>query len=369
MLQRIKVRLLAALLLGSLLIGWRSPQAPTVQSLVEPVNMTFNDDRLFVSDRHTGVHVYDVADRAAPQHAMTIPLKYNSGTAIKDDILYANEYSSLLVIRIGEDSYEVVKRIGEEHPYPDLPNPLPQTVDTGFGCQCAARDTPSFATAPIGNAGSSFATFAIIDDYLYYLDYQTLITADISTPDDPKVIGRTYIGWTIETLYPTAEFLFVGGTLGMYIFDRSNPAMPVKIGEVQHFRACDPVVVSGNMAYVTLRGGSRCGDNRDVLLSVDIAKPNQPTIVGEKEMSTPYGLAVEDHLLYVSTGSSGFELLDVVTPASPSKVKAWPDRSTKDFIWLGNTLYTLGFDNVMIFDVTTPDEPVLLSEITLNANS
>ena len=52
---------------------------------------------------------------------MTIPLKGNTGTAMKDDILYANEYRKLLAIRVDENGYEVVKTV-QDAPYPyDVP--------------------------------------------------------------------------------------------------------------------------------------------------------------------------------------------------------------------------------------------------------
>jgi len=149
----------------------------------------------------------------------------------------------------------------------------------------------------------------------------------------------------------------------MYIFDRSDPAAPDEIGRVEHFRACDPVVVSNDVAYVTLRGGSRCGAAPDVLLCVSIHDPSRPKIIGEKPMETPYGLAIDAKHLYVSTGENGFELLDVSDPWEPARLNGWTGRPTKDFIWMNRLLYALTFDGLLIFDASNPAEPVLLSEL------
>lgn len=362
MTRRIRPGLLLAAILGLLSVGPQSPRTAPPRGLVDPVNMSIKDGVLYVSDRATGVHVYDVVDPATPSHRLTIPLKYNRGTAVKDDILYANDRGSLLAIRIEGDTYEVVNTIYHEPSEPLNDVVIDRRRDSGFYCACMTADEV-VAPQSSPSTGSSFATFAVIDDYLYYVDHSTLVTADISQADDPKPISRTLIGWGVETLYPTQAYLFVGGQRGMYIFNRSDPAAPRLVGKMEHFRACDPVVVSGSIAYVTLRGGNRCGQTRDVLLCVDIEDPTAPELLSEKPMDTPYGLSFDDHWLYVSTGPSGYTLLDVSAPADPSRVKSWSEWPTKDFIWESDVLYALGFDGLVIFDVSTPDDPVMLSTI------
>jgi len=344
-----------------LTVGLRDPDPAPPQGLVYPVNMTIQNNRLFVSDQVTGVHVFDVADPVEPVLKMTIPLRGNRGTAIKDDILYANEWGSLLAIRVEADAYEVVKTIKRDPAYIAGPDVVMETG--GFACACATSTMAPTSAPSGGGTGSSFATFAVIDDYLYYLDHTSLVTLDISQPEDPKEISQTPVGWDVETLYPTADYLFVGGRRGMYIFDRSDPAAPEEISKVEHFRACDPVVVLDDVAYVTLRGGSLCGAAPDVLLSVSIHDPAKPEVIGEKPMKTPYGLAIDASRLYVSTGENGFELLDISQPWEPTRINGWTNRPTKDFIWMNRLLYALTFDGLLIFDASNPADPVLLSEI------
>jgi hypothetical protein len=149
----------------------------------------------------------------------------------------------------------------------------------------------------------------------------------------------------------------------MFIYDRARPWKPEYVSEVQHFRACDPVVVEGDVAYVTLRGGNRCGDTESVLLCVDIADVTKPRVMGRKDVLTPWGLTVDQSMLYVSTGSNGFELFDVTTPATPTRVKQWAHGTTRDFIWAGAILYVMGDNDIAIYDATDPAAPVLLSRI------
>lgn len=359
---RFKSWLLPSIMIGLLAIGLDTTGSASRGDLVNPVNMSIEGNRLFVSDPQTGVHIYDVTDPHAPFATMVIPLTYNRGTAIKDDILYANSAGAILAIRVTDDSYEVVSTIKSDPVYVDgVPGFGPVRHDGGFGCACARREQP--VVAPQGSTGSSYATFAVIGDYLYYVDHSSLVTMDISVADKPRIVSQTGIGWDVETLYPTETYLFIGGTRGMYIYDRTKPQSPKMIGIIQHFRACDPVVVSGSTAYVTLRGGNRCGENRDVLLCVDISDPSAPTVVREKSLPTPYGMAIDQSLLYVSTGPNGFQLFDVQNPKEPQPISSWSERPTKDFIWSEDLLYTMGFDGILIYDVSSPESPVLLSEI------
>jgi hypothetical protein len=121
------------------------------------------------------------------------------------------------------------------------------------------------------------------------------------------------------------------------------------------------VVVSGAIAYVTLRGGNRCGDTRDALLCVDIVDPAHPTVMVEKSLATPYGLVVREPYLYVSNGRSGFTLLDVGRPGASDVIGQWTERVTRDFIWEANVLYVLGDRDVHVFDVTDPTHPAYLA--------
>lgn len=368
MIKPVLMPLVLFVLLAAFAVGWRAPSASTPTGLVSPINLTLSEQTLFVSDPYTGVHVYDVADPAAPRAVATIALKDNRGTAVKDDILYASEGRNLLVYRRAGDTFTFLTELEAEYDYGYWDESGATAKFKGgeesyyYACSCGSTDMVS--PVPLSDSqGSSYATFAAIDDYLYHVDYTTLVVYDIAAPDQPKEIARKHFGWAIETIYPTEQLLFLGGSQGMYIFDRVDPAAPNPIGQVEHFHACDPVVVSGSTAYVTLRGGNACGATNDVLLTVNIADPSHPRIVAEKAISTPYGLAVHEPLLYVSTGQSGYALLDVTSPTEPSQLAAWTDWATRDFLWSDDLLFVLGFDDLRIYDVSDPKAPVLRSKV------
>ncbi len=349
-----------SVVLASFAVGWRAPSVSTADGLRNPVNMTLADHTLYVSDRSSGVHVFDVSDVAAPRKVTNIALHGNAGTAVKGDILYASDYNSLRVYQRAGDEFTLLLELDSEYDYPDVPF-MEGPGNSGYGCMCGVAEETTAPTAP--SSASSYATFAVIGDFLYRVDRSKIIVYNITTPAEPVEVGKVNLDWSIETIYPTDQYLFVGGTRGMYICDRTDPASPAMLGKIEHFRACDPVVVTGTTAFVTLRGGNTCGNAPDELLVVDIANPSLPTVVSQTSLSTPYGLAIRDAYLYVSTGANGFSLLDVATPATPAPLASWADWPTRDFLWSENTLFVLGNDDLRIFDVTDPKTPVLQATI------
>lgn len=364
--QRYKACLISVLVLIVFSVGVRVPRTDSSSGLQKPLNMSLQDSLLVVSDAANGVHVYNVGDLAAPVHKLHIPLEGNTGTALKDNVLYANGYGTLYVIRLEGDSYEVVNSI--ESRYPPMFDDVVMRSDYGglWSCSCAGRSSmlePKTATSSGPSTGSSYATFAVVGSYLYYLNLYSIVTMDITDAEHPVEVSRVPLTGDIETLFPAEDYLFVGGGRGMYILGRSDPGKPALLGLVQHFEACDPVVVADTLAFVTLRSGNGCGQTRSVLLSVNIKNPANPVILTEKPVLTPYGLTIDERLLYLSSGQFGFGLIDVTSPAQPFFVAKWPTWPAKDFIWRDNTLFVMGFDDLKIFDVSVPDEPVLISSV------
>jgi hypothetical protein len=126
--------------------------------------------------------------------------------------------------------------------------------------------------------------------------------------------------------------LFIGGMTGMYIFDNRNPARPAKICRFAHVTSCDPVVVEGNYAYVTLRGGSRCGGLEDQLQIIDISDIENPTLVRTHRMHGPYGLGIDRGILFVCDGGEGLKLFDASDPENLQPLGVFYDIDPIDVI-------------------------------------
>ena len=104
------------------------------------------------------------------------------------------------------------------------------------------------------------ARFALVNNSLYTVGNSDLNVFNISNPVDPVYITNKNIGWSIETVYPFQNNLFIGSATGIFIYDITNPSDPKQLGQFSHFTSCDPVIADGQNAYATLRTGNFATD-------------------------------------------------------------------------------------------------------------
>ncbi len=71
--------------------------------------------------------------------------------------------------------------------------------------------------------------------------------------------NEQYLWGNVETIFISDEHMYVGTSNGMHILSLEEPSVPILLSTYQHITACDPVVVDGNKAYVTLRSGICAG--------------------------------------------------------------------------------------------------------------
>ena len=232
------------------------------------------------------------------------------------------------------------------------------------GCNLDKSDT----VGPQNGKGGSMARFAITGNALYIVDQQSLKLFDISVPGDPQNIGSKNLGIGIETIFPYREKLFIGAQDGMYIFDNADPSEPHLITKYRHVQACDPVVVQGNYAYVTLRGNSTCRNGvgtANTLDIVDLTDLANPKMLYSQNMLSPYGLGVSGKFLFVCEGTHGLKTFNIEKPQLPVLLKQYTAKEAYDVIVRdSNSLILIGNDGLyqFSFDENT-GELKLLSQI------
>lgn len=192
------------------------------RELSEPGKIYFYNGYLFVNEVDKGVHIIDNTDPASPTPVGFINIPANKDIAVKDDLLYADSHSDLLVFNIEDmqNAELIARKEGvfefSATNYPGFPY---QEVDSSQGvvvdwkpvqvedvCEgdCYHTDPRlSFLEmdasggaqtggANTGGTGGSMARFAITGDYLYAVDYKDLLTFDI-TSSEPGQIGRAHV--------------------------------------------------------------------------------------------------------------------------------------------------------------------------------
>lgn len=348
---------------------------------------------IFVNDKYLGIHVINNSDPANPQKQAFIKIPGNVDIAVKNNYLYADSMSDLLVFDISDiDNISLVNRL-ENVLHDNIAWPLEADfVDySGFGngddvlvgwelkterlsqSEFESRfgiidGSPAFENTSANDSsgqGGSLARFKIVDNYLYAVDSHFINIFEISDLSDPKDMEDVYAGFDIETIFNRGSYLFLGSMRGMYIYDISNPSIPEFVSEFQHGTACDPVVVDENYAYVTLRGGNNCGALESGLFIVDISDINNPELAKNYPMDEPYGLGIKGDQLFVCDGASGLKVYDKSNIEELVALDHFKDVVTFDVIPLETTLLMVG-DEVLYQYVYSEDGLDLLSRLDLN---
>ncbi len=214
---------------------------------------------------------------------------------------------------------------------------------------CSKDGTNSTADAGSGKGGS-LARFTIVGNYLYLADYSTIEVIDITSPSNPVNKNSVQVSFGVETIFPYKDKLFIGSVDGMYIYSLSDPAKPVLLGSARHVRSCDPVVANGTTAFVTLRGGSRCGAAQDGLYIYDVSKITEPVQKFLLPLSTPYGLGLSDTVVFVCRGINGLTAVNIKKSDDPKIMYTMKDENYMDVIPLNNFLLCYVGNGLTIYD-------------------
>ncbi|HNI44886.1 MAG TPA: hypothetical protein PK230_09345, partial [Chitinophagales bacterium] len=344
---------------------------------------------LFINKPNEGVHVFDNSNPESPVNKGFINIPGNIDIAIKGNTLFADSYTDLLAIDISnpnspalskrlEDAFLDQYSVSQQGILVDYEEELvTESIECGnsgggvFWEDNTTIDVMGDVTAPSSNVstgvGGSMARFTIPQNsnQLYVATISTLKTFDISNLSQPTQGGNINLGWNIETIYPFKDKLMIGSQTGMFIYDISVPTSPSYISQFNHAKACDPVVASGNYAYVTLREGNMCGAAGDELDVVDISNIYQPTLAKTYPMDGPYGLGVDNNTLFVCDGESGLKIYNSTDPLNLVSIKTYKDIQATDVIPYSNLLLMIGEDGFYQYDYSNLNDIHLLSKIAV----
>lgn len=221
-------------------------------------------------------------------------------------------------------------------------------------------DTPS----PGSGTGGSTARFTISGNNLYVVTNTALQVYDIAGSSNPKPGIKTQVGFGVETIFPYQNNLFIGTQMGMYIYGLAQPGNPQWVGFYSHIQSCDPVVVQGKYAYVTLRSGTPCRNTAvNSLDVVDISNLASPKLVGSYPMKNPHGLGADSSLLFVGEGDYGLRVLDISNPLSIRELQYFDSTKAYDVIPNRKRLLVTGPDGIYQYNYANQSQLKLLSKL------
>ncbi len=372
------------------------------QAIEHPGKIYLHHNLILINELDKGIHVLDNSDPKKPVKLAFIAIPGNHDLLVKQDgdkaILYADNYTDLVTLDItSPNKVSVLKRL--EHVFNNFyPQPIPEpgTIDKGIlvgysegklvtaryrSCPGVVYEPPMPDTAPPASPteggvsqGGSLARFATIADYLYTIDNDSIQTFHLETPSNPVVFNRVGINFGIETLFAhqgeKGQQLYVGGNQGMYILDASDPANLQKQGSIDHLQSCDPVVVEGNLAYVTLQGS--CFNQSNRLEIIDVSNPNAPSLIKDYALQEPYGLGVDGDYLFVCDGAAGLKVYqNAKDPLNLKLFKQFSEIKARDIIPVAGTAIVIAENGFFQYDYSelAQGKITLLSSITLPETS
>ena len=218
--------------------------------------------------------------------------------------------------------------------------------------------------SPIGQGGS-MARFTLIGTRLYLLSGSNLHVFDVSEVSNPTATSKVSVNWDIETIYPFLDRLFIGARTGMYVYDVSNPDMPVQAGKFTHARVCDPVIADATYAYVTLRSGTECEGFNNQLDIVQLNTLFNPLLVKSYKLKNPHGLSKDDNTLFICDGADGLKVYDASDVNNLRLLTQVSGIDTRDVIAFDKIALVMAKDGIYQYDYSNTSSLKLLSMIRI----
>lgn len=374
------------------------------EPLVNPGKIYFKDDYIFIVEEMKGIHIYDNHDPSDPLQVSFIEVPGTIDISISGHFLYTDSYVDLVVINIEnplQPSEE--SRVRDVLPYvipphdDDYPTawvdsekgvvigwelttirekthndwiiyPFLTRMDGFMTNKMISQPASGISGTGVGTGGS-MSRFGIRENVLYIVDGNAMKIFDISNPEMPVSYDDIWAGWGIETMFISGKNMFLGTTTGMFIYDLSVKFRPSQVSFFVHGRSCDPVVVDGDLAYITLRSGTNCGGSVNSLDVVNINNLSDPQLLISYPMFNPHGLGKDGDLLFICDGSEGLKIYDASDPlhVTENLLVSYADMQAFDVIPLGGILVMIGDDGLVQYDYSDISDISLLSIITAGA--
>jgi parallel beta-helix repeat protein len=308
-----------------------------------------------------GLQVLDVTDRQNPQEVTRLDLNDETASlAWQSNYLYAALRTGKLVIF-------------------DLTNPE-QPVETGrcnltfsWSAQIAVLRTNAYVACDdqlvrvmdVANPAAPrylrsvtvpATAIAVSTNRAYVAGSQRLTVLDLSNPSNPTTLGFSPEGG--QSIGVQGNYAYLGSPDGMRIFDISNPAAISRVAFYRDDGAVGALAIEGSLAYLGVLGFNGVSPAFRIL---DISNPQQPVPLGRLSMDEEIvRLAMKPPTAFV-VQTTGFRVVDVTTPSSPSSITLRPVPSTvNQAIVVGSNLYLATDLGPWIYRLDDPANPTLV---------
>ena len=382
------------------LIGIKEPQP-----ISNAGRIYFKDGILFINESGKGIHIIDNHDPASPTPLSFLNIPGNYDLSIIGSTLYADSFVDLVAFDIAD--LQAIKEVGRMEGLFNHYSTLGFKADDAKGlitdwkevkkvdvtessCESqmqawggiyyengialdavgASNFSAKTALAPTTTTtgiGGSMARFTITSNRLYALDDTYLDIVDVGNPQALIQKNEIKLGWWPETLFPVGETLFIGTRAGLYIYDLESPDQPKQLSAYEHIISCDPVVVEGDYAFVTLYDGGICHNNTNQLEVINVSNLSAPVLAKVYPFTNPHGLGIDNGILFICDGDAGLKIFDAsdVNTITDKPLAHYPNINALDIIPYNNVAMMIGADGLYQYDYADIRNIKLLSKISI----
>jgi len=383
---------------------WRN-QDLTMQAaktVENPGKLWIKDQYLFINEPMKGVHVFNNSIPSNPINIGFIPVISSLDIAVKGNVLFVDSYTDIISFDItNPEAITMICRTndvfkndkiqtsqGYNFNIPAIELNASNGVIIGWEQQEVTEEAyasgnyynsnnnidgllavsdVSFSNSGGVSAGGSMASFAIYTDYLYVIEGRNINSFHIEG-NCLTNSGTLQTQNQLETLFTSGGYLYVGTTTGMLIYTLQNTNTPLQVGNYPHVGSCDPVVVQGNRAYVTLRTGNACVGDVNQLVVVNIEDKTNPYEIKTYEMTNPHGLGLDNNTLFLCDGSDGLKVYDKTDDYTidSNMISHFQNINTFDVIPYNDVLIMTAKEGIYQYDYSDVQNITQLSLIPSN---
>jgi hypothetical protein len=308
---------------------------PQFQSHMDGINaQELNGTQLLALTGQQGCRMLDISDPQSPKITATffdgVIAGCNQGVLV-GNYFYANEYTAGLVIYDASQSGGPVagsRLSGGPHL-------------TSYGYDLILRPPYLYAATTSGDGAA-------------------LETYDTSTTP-PTRLGEyfddTQAGYAVAA---SGNYLYFGMGNNTGVFDLSQPASPVIVGQV-------PVPA---ISLATATKVLYAGTANNSLVVMGNSTPSRPLILETLALpDLPAKLRVVGNLLFIADSSAGLLIYDISNPTSPALIKRFTGFNfVADLTVFETTAFVAAdVDGLGILDISNPAQPVLVSKTSLSS--
>lgn len=353
-----------------------------------PGKLFIRGNYIFLNEIDKGIHIIDNANPAKPVNVSFVDIPGNLDLAVNGNAMYADLYTDMVTLDISNPLNVVVKKYNEgvfpfrQYGYGffgDTSKIITNWIgkDTTVIIDCSkgfflsgmylnnsfSSEASQFSSSPVGKGGS-MARFALTTNKLYTVSNSDLNVFNTSKAFEPNFITKVNLNnWSIETIFPMKNNLFIGSQTGMYIYDITNPNNPVEAGKFSHVQSCDPVIADDEYAYVTLRSGTACQGFSNQMEVLKLNNLHDVQLVKTYPMANPHGLSKDGNLLFICDGKDGLKIYDAANVHDIKLKKHVTGIHTYDVIAMNNIALVVAKDGFYQYDYTNVSDLKLISKM------